>query len=264
MPMSDPLFLVAPETDKRELAAFAGSVLRNVDAVRRAYSEHRSARWVLVDASALALFADSVEVHNTWHRVLFLERARAARRELLHALFRVVVAPDEGVRLLPNAELKEVMGDEHAADLIIGGVVDPDDRRLIVYRGNLDRLVIPFDWFRSSAKGPRPDFNAFSVIDSGQTIRLGDYEAATDAVLYDFDSEARRRMRQKEIGADGTFGGSLRRLRLQKGLSRSDFAPISAKTIARIERGEVEEPHDETLATIAKRLGVKADDIKSF
>jgi hypothetical protein len=262
--MSDPLFLVAPETDKRELDVFAGDVLRSVDAVRRAYSEHRSARWVLVDASALALFADAVQAHNTWHRVLFLERARAARRELLHALFRVVVAPDEGVRLLPSMELREAMGDEHAADLIIGGVVDPDDRRLILYRGNLDRLVVPFDWFRSSAKGPRPDFNAFSVIDSGQTIKLGDYEAATDAMLYEFDADARRRMRQREIGADNTFGGSLRRLRLQKGLSRSDFAPISAKTIARLERGEVEEPQDETLLTIAKRLGLKLDEIKSF
>jgi transcriptional regulator with XRE-family HTH domain len=34
--------------------------------------------------------------------------------------------------------------------------------------------------------------------------------------------------------------------------------------IARIERGEVEEPHDETLAIIAKRLGVKADQIKTY
>jgi hypothetical protein len=262
--MSDPLFLVAPDNDARELGLFSGNVLRSVDAVRRAYSENRTARWVLIDSNALALFADAVQANDTWHRVLFLQRARAARRELLHALFRVVVAPDEGVRLLPNTELQEVMGDEHAADLIIGGVVDPEDRRLILYRGNLDRLVVPFEWFRASPRGPRPDFNAFSVIDSGQTIKLGDYEAATDALLYEFDVDSRRRMRQREIGADDTFGGSLRRLRLQKGLSRSDFAPISAKTIARIERGEVEEPHDETLTTIAKRLGVKPDKIKSF
>ena len=262
--MSDPLFLVAHESSKRELVARAGNLLRSVDAVQRAYSQHRSARWVIVDANALALFADAVQAHDTWHRVLFLERARAARRELLHALFRVVVAPDEGVRLLSSTELQEVMADEHAADLIIGGVVDPDDRRLILYRGNLDRLVVPFEWFRFPSKGPRPDFSMFSVIDSGQTIKLGDYEAATDALLYELDGDARRRMRKREIGADTSFGGSLRRLRLQKGLSRADFTPISEKTIARIERGEVEEPHDETLATIAKRLGVKTDDIRSF
>lgn len=262
--MSEPLFLVAPETDNRELAAFAGDVLRSIDAVRRAYSGHRSARWVLVDSSALALFADAVQAHNTWHRVLFLEQAQTARRELLHALFRVVVAPDDGVRLLPSAELREVLGDEHAEDLIIGGIVDPDDRRLILYRGNLDRLVIPLNWFRSTAKGPQPDFNAFAPSDFGQTIKLGDYEAATDAVLYEFDADARRRMRQREIGVDHTFGGSLRRLRLQKGLSRSDFAPISAKTIARLEREEVEQPRDETLVSIAKRLGVALDEIKSF
>jgi len=263
--MSDPLFLVEHEGSRsRELVQPAGGVLRSVDAVQRAYSQHRCARWVIVDANALILFANAVQAHDTWHRVLFLERAGMPRRELLHALFRVVVAPDDGIRLLPQLELQEVMADERAADLVIGGVADLDDRILVLYRGNLDLLVVPFQWFKTRPKGPRPDFGAFSVIDSGQTIKLGQYEAATDAILYEFDAKARSRMRQKELREDSSFGGSLRRLRLQKGLSRSDFAPISAKTIARIERGEVEEPHDETLSAIAKRLGVKAADIKSY
>jgi hypothetical protein len=34
--------------------------------------------------------------------------------------------------------------------------------------------------------------------------------------------------------------------------------------VARIERGEVDEPHGDTLATIAKRLGVKPEQIKSY
>jgi hypothetical protein len=55
-----------------------------------------------------------------------------------------------------------------------------------------DANAIP--WFRSA---PRPDFSAFSVVDSGQTIKLGDYEAATDAVLWEFDLDARARMQQR-------------------------------------------------------------------
>lgn len=106
--------------------------------------------------------------------------------------------------------------------------------------------------------------SAFSVEDAGQTVALGDYEASVDAMLYEFDPQARRRMRRREIGADATFGGSLRRLRIHKGLRRSDFAPISAKSIARIERGEIEAPRGATIAVIAKRLGVRPDQIKSF
>jgi transcriptional regulator with XRE-family HTH domain len=72
-------------------------------------------------------------------------------------------------------------------------------------------------------------------------------------------------MKEREIEHDSSFGGALRRLRLQKGLTREDFEPeISAKTIARIERGEVEEPREDTLKAIAKRLGVAPGEITSF
>jgi hypothetical protein len=182
---------------------------------------------------------------------------------MLHALFRVVIAPDDGVRLLPPDELAEAMADECAEDLFIGGVVDADDKALVLYRGNLDRLVVPLQWFKPRPKA-RPDFVAFSVTDYGQTVRLGEYEAAADAILYEFDAEARRRMKGREIQQDKSFGGALRRLRLQKGLSRADFEPLNAKTVARIERGEVEEPRGETLAILAKRLRVKPDQIKSY
>jgi transcriptional regulator with XRE-family HTH domain len=54
------------------------------------------------------------------------------------------------------------------------------------------------------------------------------------------------------------------RLRKQRRLKRSDFAPISAKEIARIERNEVEKPHARTLETIAERLGVRPEEIESY
>ncbi len=261
--MTDPIFMLGEVRGPAFEVGTADS-LRSVDAVQEAYSRNRCARWVIADHAALRLLTKAVQAHDTWHRVLFLERATTARRELLHALFRVVVAPEDGVRLLPRPELQEALTDPGAEDLFIGGVANVDDKVVVLYRGNLDRLVVPFDWFRASPRGPRPDFAQFSVVDGGQTIRLGEYEAAADAILFDFDPQARRRMRDKEVRQDSSFGGALRRLRLTRGLQRSDFAPLSAKTIARIERGEVEEPHDDTLATIAKRLGVKAEMIKTY
>ncbi len=142
--------------------------------------------------------------------------------------------------------------------------VTPRDRALVLYRGNLERLVVPFSWFKTVPKGPRPDFSRSCVADFGQTIALGEYEAAVDAVLFEFDADARRRMKDREIAQDDSFGGALRRRRLELGLSRSDFAPLRAKTIARIERGEVAEPHGATMDVIAQRLGVSADEIGSY
>ena len=70
----------------------------------------------------------------------------------------------------------------------------------------------------------------------------------------------RRRLRAEEK----TFGASLRRLRVLRGLRQNDFAPLPAKTIARVERGEVAKPHGQTLGRIAERLGVAAGEIESY
>ena len=63
----------------------------------------------------------------------------------------------------------------------------------------------------------------------------------------------RRRLRKQRRQSERTFGASLLRLRKQRRLKRSDFAPISSKEIARIERNEVGKPHAKTLEP--SRLG---------
>jgi hypothetical protein len=88
--------------------------------------------------------------------------------------------------------------------LLIGGVVDRDDKVLVLYRGNLERLVVSFKWFRVGRASPRPDFEGFEVTDSGQTVRLGEYEAAADAILYELDPEARRRIESAQVEKDET------------------------------------------------------------
>jgi hypothetical protein len=100
--------------------------------------------------------------------------------------------------------------------------------------------------------------------DCGNTVRLGEYEAAADAILYEADPEYRSRLRAKRREEDRSFGACLRRLRLQRGLLQGDFGDVTAKTIARIERGETAAPHGKTLAFIAARLQVEPDDIMSY
>ena len=103
------------------------------------------------------------------------------------------------------------------------------------------------------------------MTDFGQTVRLGRYEAAADAILYEFDPDYRRRISRVRKQSERTFGASLRRLRKQRGLRREDFEPdVTGKTIARIEQGVVLKLHQKTLDVIARRLRVTPDEIGSY
>ena len=79
-------------------------------------------------------------------------------------------------------------------------------------------------------------------------------------LLKAIDWPTARQRRAEEKG----FGASLRRLRLQRGLRREDFAPLSPKTIARIEQGRVRNLHAKTQATIAMTLGVQPEEIETY
>jgi DNA-binding Xre family transcriptional regulator len=111
---------------------------------------------------------------------------------------------------------------------------------------------------------PAPDPADAEITDWGHTLRMGEYEAAADAILYEFDADFRKRAKARRVEQDDSLGGALRRLRLARGLSRGNFPGISEKEIARIERGEVRKPHSRTLERIAKVLRVKPDEIKTY
>jgi len=166
---------------------------------------------------------------------------------------------------LPPQELAEVFESENRSDLFIGGSVNSNTETITFWRGNLRSLTVPFDTFPKSGDGTELDFEKCTVIDSGLTVQLGDYEAAVEAILYEYDSEFRRRLSKKRLQDDQSFGASLRRLRKQRGLRREDFEPdICAKTIARIEQGKVSRIQKRTLGVLSSRLGVMPEEIESF
>ncbi len=184
----------------------------------------------------------------------------------LNSCFRRLAGAAPDSKLLPLEELLDVLSapSSQAAGLFIAGVADLGSQTLALTRGNMKTITVPWSMFKPSGDGVQPDFSRLSLTDYGHTVRLGDYEAASDAILYEADPKYRRRTRKKLLAEEKTFGASLRRLRIQKGLSRSDFTPLSSKTIARIERSEVEKPHGETLGIITSRLGVEPDEIESY
>jgi hypothetical protein len=156
------------------------------------------------------------------------------------------------------------LADDDRIDRFIGGTVDFDDQAVVLYRGNLERVIVPFEAFRLRPHYPEPNFRDFEVIDYGQAVRLGDYEASTDAILYRYDADFRKRDRDRRLESDDSFGGALKRARLERGLKRSDFAPLDAKTVARIERNETTRPQGETLETICRHLDMTVAELETF
>lgn len=175
-----------------------------------------------------------------------------------------MLTPNFGLNLLPPAELAEALRSPDADELFIAALASRRDKTLLLHRGNLASVVIPFSWFRSRRGGPAPDFSDPQVTDFGRTIRLGDYEAASDAILYEFAPDVRRKLKARIIRQDRTFGGSIRRLRLQKGLSREDVPGVTARTLTRIETGRTRKPGAATLQALADSLGVGVGELGSF
>jgi hypothetical protein len=262
--MNEPVLLVEPRGHaSRALARLDADRVHSEPEIRDALDRHRRrALWVAPSAPAVRLLLGALAGRAKGdQRLLSLESGNGARHSLLHAIFRFVVSVDEGVRLLPTEELPDVLGSPDREDLLVGGAVAPADAAVVLYRGSLEPLVVPLTWFRARPGGPRPDAGALTITDFGQTVQLGEYEAATDAILYEFDDAYRRRAKKRQIERDRSFGGALRRLRLQKGLGRTDFPGLTSKEIARIERGEVKNLHQRTLAILTKRLGVPVDKV---
>ncbi len=182
----------------------------------------------------------------------------------LVGLFYPVFGLVEGFRWLPKEQMVEAITSDDASDRVIGGSVDSKAKTVTLLRGDIEALVARFSVFPTSGDGTAPDFDRFQPADYGRTIAFGDYEASVDAVLYELDAAYRRRLKKQRQQSERSFGASLMRLRKQRRLRRSDFAPVSSKEIARIERNQIEKPHARTLEAIADRLGVLPGEIESY
>ncbi len=269
---SCPLYLVDPagkwvtsRRTRRGGKQIRACTIRSGRDLQRHFAEaERKAVWVASDASLFALLArQEMRPFGEW-RLLLLDPVQQVTHHILSVWFRYVVIGANGIHILPLEELLEVLTSPHRDELFIGGAVDPDEAAVVLYRGHLEPMVIPLEWFDQRPEGPAPDPGAFEITDYGQTIRLGEYEAAADAILYEFDPAYRKRARTRALERDKTLGGSIRRLRLQTGLGRDAFPKVTEKTLARIERNEVARPHRRTLERIAGTLGVSVEQLGTY
>jgi hypothetical protein len=241
-------------------------IVSSVSGVRQSVADAtRDTLWVsyqpdLTDAVVRSLRGPSRRLGNA---VLIHAINPQTLAALTGSFHRLAFADHDG--FLPPDELAEVLRAENRSDLFLGGSVDPVNQVITLWRGNLESLTVPFAAFEPSGDGLAPDFNRFAVTDYGQTIRLGHYESAADALLYEFDPDYRRRIARERQRSERSLGASLRRLRKQRGLRREDFQPqISAKTIARIEQGQIRRLQQRTRDAIAQRLAVSPQELETY
>jgi hypothetical protein len=256
----------SPTTPKRMGRAV---FLRTRKAIHKALVSGGAEAWLAVDANAASdILAECIKARKLVKRrlgkLVILEPVTVNRLAPAMQLFPAVAISDDRKHWLPMDELLEVLNALDPREFIVGGMVDGSGGSLTLYRGDFSPLIVPLSIFEPSGAGVEPDFDDFEVIDNGYAVRFGKYEAAADAIYYECDPDYRRRYRRKLRSEEKTFGASLRRLRILRALRQSDFTPLPAKTIARIERGEVAKPHGPTLVRIADRLGVAAEEIESY
>lgn len=247
-----------------------GRRIRTKSELVRRYSEsaRRAHLWFADDIDLFAGLKEGPEAAGSQHRLLILHPdSTMERREFLRLYFRSVdvlgESSTETVSVRPE-ELTAIVDTEHPDEYILQVTTDREDAVLLLLRGNLERIAVPFSWFTRRDPVREPDFSDVRIDDYGQTLELGEYDVDVDAILYDFDREYRARIRERELDRDPSFGASLRRLRLHKGLTQEDFSPVSARQIRRIEKGETESPRAETLQRIAARLGVEPEEIGTY
>jgi hypothetical protein len=90
--------------------------------------------------------------------------------------------PDEELRLVA-----EVRSKAHPEDFVIGGQIDHEHEAVVLVRGDFSQVVVPFVWFSPTLAGLVPDFEDFEILDTGETLRFGEYETPVSAVLGQHD-----------------------------------------------------------------------------
>jgi hypothetical protein len=242
--------------------------LRSRPAIHRAMVAAEAEAWLASDEAAandlLAEASDSGLARRRLGSLVLLGAPRLESLPFALDLFQSVAWAHDRKSWLPMDELIEVLNAADPDEFIVGGMVDQLMETLTIYRGDFSRLTVPLAIFKPTGKGVTINPADFEVIDSGIAVRLGSYEAASDAIFYECDGAYRKRIAGKRRAEDRSFPACVRRLRILRGLRQTDFAPLPARTVARIERGEVGKPHGKTLARLAERLRVTPEEIESY
>jgi hypothetical protein len=266
--MSNATFVVGRKSQKHQRFSGLNAVwLSSAGDIRRAVPQAKKGDlWIVSSQHYMQHLIKAIQwpLHKRLGDLLVLDTLQYAIVETLHSIFYQVALTSDNRTVLSCEQLVAVLQSDEKKDLFISGLIDEGSETITLWRGDLASMVVPLSAFHESGLGVEPDWSRFEIADYGQTLQFGEYQAASDAVLYEYDIEYRRRLKRSRRNKDKGFGPSLRRLRKQRGLRRDQFPGLNAKTIARIEQGEVTRVQTRTMNILAGRLGVASDEIASY
>ena len=72
--------------------------------------------------------------------------------------------------------------------LIKSATYYPEDELIQVVFRDAYTVLVNVNWFTYTNSGPRPDPFNLKIADGGQTLCLGDYEAAADAIREEYNT----------------------------------------------------------------------------
>lgn len=142
---------------------------------------------------------------------------------------------------------------------LIGAVPDTALAAVTVFRADLSALCLPKHWFDQN--GDMADIREMKIEQDGAVVRIGSRHWESHQIIRAFDVNFRRTLRRMELTQNDSLGGLIRSARKQRRLGRDEFPGIDSKTIARIERNEINRPQRETLRLIAQTLGVPVEQL---
>ncbi len=140
---------------------------------------------------------------------------------------------------------------------LIGAVPDMALAAVTLFRADLSALCLPKHWFDQG--GDMAEIQAMKIEEDGAIVRIGSRRWESHQIVSAFDANFRRTLRRMELTQNDSLGGLIRSARKQRRLGRDEFPGIDSKTIARIERNEINRPQRETLRLIAQTLGVPVE-----
>lgn len=146
------------------------------------------------------------------------------------------------------------------SSVVLGSLFDAPSGLLTLMRADLVSVPITSDVLKKydiSIK-VRPELSADGTALSsvGKSIPVVNLLMEEDAVF-------RREFRRRTWAQQRDLASRIRHLRKLRRARREDFPGLTAKTIARIERGEIKMPQRETLRLIAIHLGIEIDQLLS-
>ena len=167
---------------------------------------------------------------------------------------------------LAEADLVAALRAQDKADRAVGACYNAATELLVFFTGDAKRLVVPVATIAEDKVMGKPDLQAVALIDGGKTVTFGRrYRVTFEDIRIGLDPVYRTAVRQRDREQDLTFGGGLRRARIDKGFEQKDFG-LSDRTLRRIETGIIKESGIRlaTRKLIEKKLGMTFDEIRRY